>query len=95
MLWMNEYPPAFKALVRACADEENLELWSGLRFRNATDGLIALRAGYPTVMLGSCDRYKLPSNYHWPTDTVDNVDFSTVRDAVTLCTAVGRRLGDL
>ncbi len=92
MLWMNEYPPAFKALVRACADEENLALWSGLRFRNATDGLIALRAGYPTAMLGSCDRYKLPSNYHWPTDTVDNVDFSTVADAVALCTAVARRL---
>ncbi|HEV2753983.1 MAG TPA: M28 family peptidase [Solirubrobacteraceae bacterium] len=92
MLRMNEYPPAFKALVRACADEANLELWSGLRFRNATDGLIALRAGYPTVMLGSCDRYKLPSNYHWPTDTADNVDFSTVRDAVVLCTAVARRL---
>lgn len=92
MLWMNEYPPAFKALVRACADEAGVELWSGLRFRNATDGLIALRAGYPTVMLGSCDRYKLPTNYHWPTDTAENVDFSTVRDAVALCTAVARRL---
>ncbi|HEV2770903.1 MAG TPA: M28 family peptidase, partial [Solirubrobacteraceae bacterium] len=92
MLWMNEYPPAFKALVRACADRAGIELWAGLRFRNATDGLIALRAGYPTVMLGSCDRYKLPTNYHWPTDTAENVDFSTVRDAVSLCTAVVRRL---
>jgi len=92
MLWMNEYPPAFKALVRACADQAGVELWSGLRFRNATDGLIALRAGYLAAMLGSCDLYKLPSNYHWPTDTPDRVDFSTVRDAVTLCTAVARRL---
>ena len=34
-------------------------------------GLIARRAGYPTVMLGSVNRYKLPDNYHWPTDTAD------------------------
>ena len=40
-----------------------------LRLRNATDGLIALRAGYPTVTLGSVDEFKIPTNYHWPTDT--------------------------
>ena len=51
---------AVRAARRACT------LRRGLRFRNATDGLIALRAGYPTVMLGSVNRYKLPDNYHWP-----------------------------
>jgi len=55
---------------------------AGCACRNATDGLIALRRGYPTVMLGSVNRYKLPDNYHWPTDTADNVDYSTVTDAV-------------
>jgi hypothetical protein len=43
-------------------------------------------------MLGSVNRYKLPDNYHWPTDTADNVDYSTVVDAVTLCEAVVRTL---
>jgi hypothetical protein len=36
-------------------------------------------------MLGSINRYKLPDNYHWPTDVPDNVDFSTTADAVAVC----------
>jgi hypothetical protein len=92
MLRMREYPEDFKELVAGCARDRGIELRRGLRFRNATDGLIALIAGFDTVMLGSCNRYKLPDNYHWPTDVPDNVDFSTVRDAVTLCDAVVRRV---
>ena len=37
-----------------------MELRPGLRLRNATDGLIPLRAGYPTAVLGSVDQYNLP-----------------------------------
>ena len=92
MLKMREYPAAFKDLVSDCARGCGVHLRRGLRFRNATDGLIALRRGYPTVMLGSVNRYKLPDNYHWPTDTADRVDYGTVMDAVTLCDAVVRRL---
>ena len=92
MLRMREYPEGFKELVAGCARDQGIELRRGLRFRNATDGLIALIAGFDTVMLGSCNRYKLPDNYHWPTDVPDNVDFSSVRDAVTLCDAVVRRM---
>jgi hypothetical protein len=92
MLRMREYPADFKDLVDRCAASAGVRLRRGLRFRNATDGLIALRHGYPTVMLGSVNRYKLPDNYHWPTDTADNVDYATVTDAVTLCEAVVRRL---
>jgi Zn-dependent M28 family amino/carboxypeptidase len=93
MIRMREYPQDFKDLVSACAAGAGVHLRRGLRFRNATDGLIALRAGYPTVMLGSVDpRTKLPSNYHWPTDTADNVHGATIADAVTLCASVIRRL---
>jgi len=92
MLRMREYPADFKALVEDCAGEQGVALRRGLRFRNATDGLIALRAGYPTVTIGSVTELKVPSNYHWPTDTADNVDHETVGDAVTLCTAIARRL---
>jgi len=92
MLHMREYPDDFKMLVSACAQESGVELGRGLRFRNATDGLIALRAGYPTVAIGSVTELKVPSNYHWPTDTADNVDHDRVSDAVTLCTAIARRL---
>lgn len=92
MLRMREYPDDFKTLVSECARESGVELGRGLRFRNATDGLIALRAGYPTAALGSVTALKVPSNYHWPTDTAENVNHASVSDAVTLCTAVARRL---
>jgi hypothetical protein len=93
MLVMRPYPEWFKALLAECAEAEGIELRRGLKFRNATDGLIALRAGYDTVMIGSVNRdTKLPANYHWPTDTPDNVLFETVGDAVRLCDALTRRL---
>lgn len=95
MLGIREYPTAFKRLVRDCADRLGVFLWPGLRFRNATDGLIALRAGYPTAMVGSVDRYRVPTHYHWPTDTPENVNYETVADAARVCHAVIRRLAGL
>ncbi len=92
MLRMREYPDDFKTFVSDCARESGVALGRGLRLRNATDGLIALRAGYPTVAIGSVTELKVPSNYHWPTDTAENVDHDRVSDAVTLCTAIARRL---
>ena len=92
MLWMRDYPADFKDLATQAAAARGVTLGRGLRFRNATDGLIALRDGYPTVMLGSVNRYKLPSNYHWPTDIADNVDFACVADAVVTVDATVRAL---
>jgi hypothetical protein len=92
MLRMREYPDDFKELVADCARTTGVRLRRGLRFRNATDGLIALKAGYPTATIGSVTSHKVPSNYHWPSDTAENVDHSSVDDAVTLCTAIARRL---
>ena len=92
MLRMRDYPDDFKDLVEACANESGVELRRGLRLRNATDGLIALRAGYPTTAIGSVTHLKVPANYHWPTDTAENVDHGSVSDAVTLCTTIARKL---
>jgi hypothetical protein len=95
MLGIRDYPAEFKQLVRDCADRLGVFLWPGLRFRNATDGLIALRARYPTVMIGSVDRHRVPTDYHWPTDTPENVNYATVADAAQVCHAVIRRLAGL
>jgi hypothetical protein len=93
MLVMRPYPEWFKSLLAECAEAEGIELRRGLKFRNATDGLISLRGGYDSLMIGSVNRdTKLPANYHWPTDTADNVNFETVDDAVRLCEAITRRL---
>ncbi len=92
MLVMRDYPDDFKRLVARCAADAGVELRRGLRFRNATDGLIALKAGYPAAMIGSINRFKAPSNYHWPTDTAENVCYDTVVQATLLCEAIVRRL---
>ena len=55
-----------------------------LRLRNATDGIFPLAAGYQCVSVASCNQWKNPSNYHWKTDTPENVDYGTVADAVRL-----------
>jgi len=94
MLVMRDYPEAFKALVSEVAAEQGVRLVRGLRFRNATDGLIALKAGYPTVMLGSVNEFKAPANYHWPSDTPENVAIDTVLDCVRVCEGTIRRLGE-
>jgi peptidase M28-like protein len=90
MVWMNEYPKDLLETAHGCASELGVPLMGGLRLRNATDGLIALRAGYPTITFGSVDDLKIPSNYHWPTDTADRVDYSTVEGCASL---VHRLLG--
>lgn len=92
MLVMRDYPTAFKDLVSECAGAVGVHVRRGLRFRNATDGLIALRAGFPTVMLGSIGRLRFPANYHWPTDTAENVVLDSVVGAARVCEAVIRRL---
>ena len=85
MLRMRDYPEsAREALARAGA-AAGVELRRGLRTVAATDSLIALRAGYSTCTLGGVDETKFPSNYHWPTDAPENVDWSSVEGAVEVC----------
>jgi len=92
MLGIEEYPKDLIALIVECARDLGIDIYDRLRFRNATDGVIALKAGYPTAMIGSADEFKIPSNYHWPTDTPENVGYGTVADAARLCDELVRRL---
>jgi hypothetical protein len=94
MLVMNEYPREGLALVDRAAEELGIRLFPNLRLRNATDGLIALKRGYRCACLGSVTDYKAPANYHWRTDTADNVDYGSVADAVRLCERIVRRLDE-
>ena len=91
MLGIHEYTKDVLAFVRSCLREIGVPHVPNLRFRNATDALIPLKAGYPTAMLGSVDEYKLPTNYHWPTDTADRVDYGTVEDTARLCLRIVER----
>ena len=92
MLRLRPYPRDLIELVHECAEELGVFVHRRLRFRNATDGVIALIAGYPTITLGSVDRFKVPTNYHWRTDTPENVDYGTLEAAVRLSSAILKRL---
>jgi Zn-dependent M28 family amino/carboxypeptidase len=91
-LRMFDYPTATKELVAQAARDAGVHVRRGLRFTFATDGLVPLREGYPVASLGSVNAYLVPSNYHWPTDTAENVDYGSVSDAADLASAVISRL---
>jgi hypothetical protein len=94
MLGMVEYPRESLELLDALADELGIRLFPNLRLRNATDGVYPLNAGYQCASLCSCTELKQPGNYHWPTDTPENVDYGTLADAVRLTEGVVRRLDE-
>jgi Peptidase family M28 len=92
MIRMRRFPRHFLELLHECANELGVHVYRGLRFRNTTDATVALKAGYPAVMIGSADEFKIPTDYHWPTDTPDRVNYGTVADAARLVQALVRRL---
>jgi hypothetical protein len=94
MLKMHDYPQAALDLVDRVAADLGIWLFPNLRLRNATDGLIALKQGYPCACLGSVTDYKAPANYHWRTDVPEHVDYATLADAVRLCEALVRNLDE-
>jgi peptidase M28-like protein len=90
MLRMRDYTPELRDRIAGVAARAGVHLRRRLRLGLATDGLIALKAGYPSAALGSVTRYKLPLNYHSPSDTADALVYETVRDAAVLCEALVR-----
>jgi hypothetical protein len=92
MLKLREYPGEALELFDSTAEQLGIELFPNLRLRNATDAIFPLAAGYQCVSVASCNRWKNPSNYHWKTDTPENVHYETVADAIRLSEAAIRRL---
>jgi acetylornithine deacetylase/succinyl-diaminopimelate desuccinylase-like protein len=87
MLRMRHYPEQSRGALARAGEAAGVDLLRGLRTVAATDGLIALRAGYPTCTLGGVDETKFPSNYHWPSDTPDNLTWESLEGAVRVCEA--------
>jgi hypothetical protein len=90
MIRMTDYPLEARDFLAACGDRAGVKLRRGLRLGLATDGLIALRAGYPAAVLASVTPYKFPANYHSHRDTAKNVVWESVEDAVRVCEQVVR-----
>jgi Peptidase family M28 len=85
MLRMRHYTESSREALARAGAQAGVELTRGLRTVAATDGLIALRAGYPSCLLGGVDETKFPAEYHWPSDTPDNLDWQSVEGAVEVC----------
>jgi acetylornithine deacetylase/succinyl-diaminopimelate desuccinylase-like protein len=85
MLRMRPYTESSREALARAGAAAGVELTRGLRTVAATDALIALRAGYPACTLGGIDETKFPANYHWESDTPDNLDWDSVEGALRTC----------
>ena len=93
MLRMRHYTGETRERLARAGLDARVELTRGLRTVAATDALIALRAGYRTCTLGGVDEAKFPAHYHWPTDTPDNLNWTSVEAALAVCEAFVRGRG--
>jgi hypothetical protein len=91
MLVMRDYPTHMREELAAAAAEAGVAIDRGLRTVAATDGLVSMRRGYPTVTLASVDYTKMPLNYHWPSDTPGALHWGTVEQAIAVCDRFLRR----
>jgi hypothetical protein len=85
MLRMRYYPETSREALAQAGDEAGVDLMRGLRTVAATDALIPLRAGYRACTLGGINETKFPAEYHWPSDTPDNLHWPSVEAAVAIC----------
>jgi Peptidase family M28 len=92
MLEVCPYDERFKDLIEKCALDAQIPLRRGFTMRLGTDGYVALRAGVPAAAVMSVNDCGAASNYHWPTDTPDRLDYTTVQQAISLCEIVVRRI---
>jgi hypothetical protein len=91
MLVMRDYPTGMREELATAAAEAGVAITRGLRTVAATDGLVSMRRGYPTVTLASVDYTKMPLNYHWPSDTPEALRWETVEQAIAVCDRFLRR----
>lgn len=73
---------ACQAVAKARPD---LDVRQGVYNLLSTDALPALQRGYKAISLLALDEKGLLPNWHWPTDTVENIDEKTVTTAVEFC----------
>jgi acetylornithine deacetylase/succinyl-diaminopimelate desuccinylase-like protein len=84
MLRMRDYTSRTREALADAAARAGVQIQRGIQTVAATDAIIALRAGYPTVTLAAIEATKLPLNYHWPNDTPENLHWETIEDAIAV-----------
>lgn len=94
MLRMRNYDEDAKAALAAAAEQAGVPVMRGLKTVAATDALVALRRGLRSVTLASVDQTKFPANYHWPSDTPENLHWETLEQAFAVVQAFVRSAGE-
>jgi acetylornithine deacetylase/succinyl-diaminopimelate desuccinylase-like protein len=94
MLQRTEYDRALKDVLEAAARAAGIPIVREHWLSFGSDALAALRAGFPSALIASFDELKLPANYHWPTDTAENVDYGTVAQAAEVIEGAIRLLAE-
>jgi hypothetical protein len=92
MLKHIEYDRPLKDTIEQAADQAGIPIIREHWLSFGSDALAGIRAGYPSALVASFDEFKLPANYHWPTDVPDNVDFGTIAAAATVVEGAVRLL---
>ncbi|HEV2815514.1 MAG TPA: M28 family peptidase [Solirubrobacteraceae bacterium] len=92
MLLLRPYDEELKDEIAAAADDVGVPIVREHWLSFGSDSLVALRKGYRTATIASFDDFKLPTNYHQPTDVADNLDWDTVKAAADVTEAAVRRI---
>jgi hypothetical protein len=94
-IWMEPYAGVWlRDRLADLARRLEIPLERGFRARSSTDSVIPSRAGYPTATLISITDWRLPANYHLPSDVPANLDYGTVAAASRLVHELARTLAD-
>jgi Peptidase family M28 len=94
-VWMEDYRgPWLRDLLATHAQRLRIGLHRGYRARASTDSVIPSRAGYAIATLVSLTDWKMPANYHLPSDVPANLDYASVADATRLVYALAHALPD-
>jgi len=86
-------PELLLACQKAALANPGLNVRQGVYNLLSTDALPALKRGFRAISLLSVDEAGLLPNWHWPTDTVENIDEATVQNAVDFISKVLPLLG--
>ncbi len=88
VLRIHRSPEALLSSVAGIATAADVELLRRPAFGVPTDGLVARRAGVPTILLTSVAGDGGSPHYHQATDVLENVDLWTVHAGARLCRAL-------
>jgi hypothetical protein len=85
------YDPEAVGLAAEVAGESGFDEVTSHTIRFGTDALVPTRHGFPAITVDSTNESGWISNYHWPTDTPENIDVSSVQR----CVAFAERMVEL